>query len=314
MLRALLTVLLSLTLVVPALAAPAPPDPEGQVVSDLVVRAKDGGPAWWKVTAANGAAVFVLGVPSALPKGLRWSDVGLDRRLYQSSRVILPPVASFGVLDLFGAFSLNAKLHGKGPFEASLPPDLARRFAAGAAALRQSPGHYDRWKPAVAGLVMVGDFRKAAALDASQPLNGIKAAAGRHRLRATPAASYPGLPMARAIAAELTDQVNQACLADALDEIEAGPARVQAAARAWAVGDVPGALTAERGFERCLAALPNGADLVRRTEADQANAIAASLRAGGNAVAVVELRPLLAQGGVLDRLRAAGFRVTTPGS
>ena len=33
----------------------------------------------------------------------------------------------------------------------------------------------------------------------------------------------------------------------------------------------------------------------------------------GHAVAVVPLRPLLAQGGVLDQLRAKGFTVTTPG-
>jgi hypothetical protein len=31
-------------------------------------------------------------------------------------------------------------------------------------------------------------------------------------------------------------------------------------------------------------------------------------------VAVVELRPLLAEGGVLDRLRAQGFTVKAPGA
>ena len=103
-------------------------------------------------------------------------------------------------------------------------------------------------------------------------------------------------------------------LADALQEVEAGSGRVKASAEAWAVGDVAGALGAERGFERCLAALPNGADLVRRTEADQASAIARALQAPGTAVAVVELRPLLAEGGVLDRLRAEGYAVRPPGA
>jgi hypothetical protein len=305
---ALLAAMLSL-----AAAPPSPPDPEGKVVADLVVRAASGGPAWWKVSSGN-ATVWVLGVPAALPKGLAWSDVVLDRRLNQASRVILPPVASFGLFDVFSAFSLNGKLRVKAPFEATLPPDLARRFSAGAAALRQSPAHYDRWKPALAGLFMVADFRKAAALDGNQPLNQIRAAAQRHRLRATPAAAYPALPMARTLAGELTDQVNRACLADALDEIGAGAGRVQASARAWAVGDTPGALAAERGFERCLAALPNGADLVQRTEADQAGAIAKALQTPGVVVAVVELRPLLAEGGVLDRLRAQGFAVRAPGA
>jgi hypothetical protein len=34
----------------------------------------------------------------------------------------------------------------------------------------------------------------------------------------------------------------------------------------------------------------------------------------GKAVAVIDLRQLLARGGVLDQLRARGFRVETPAS
>lgn len=299
-------------LAVPAAAATPPAaDPEGSVMAELVVRAKAGGPAWWRVS-TPASTVWVLGVPGALPKGLRWDATVLGRRLYKASRVVLPPTASFSVLDIFAAISLRGKLRTSAPFEASLPKDLAARFVADAAALRQPPGHYDRWKPALAGLMMVADFRKAAELDPNQPLNTLKALAGRQGVRAAPAASYPAIPMARMLAAELTPQVNQACLADSLQEIEAGAGRVRSAAQAWAIGDVAGALTAERGFERCLAALPNGADLIRRGEADEANAIAQALKAQGAAVAVVELRPLLAQGGVLDRLRAAGYAVKTP--
>jgi TraB/PrgY/gumN family len=298
-----------------AAAAPptlTPPDPEAKVVADLVVRAPSGGPAWWRVS-SGAATVWVLGTPAALPKGLKWNDVELDRRLLHASRVILPPAARFGVFDLFGALALNGKLHGK-PFESSLPPDLAQRYAAAAAVLRQSPDHYDRWKPAVAGLVMVADFRKQAGLDAGQPLNAIKSAAARHHLKAAPAVTYPGIPLARMLASELTGPVNLACLSDAMQEIEAGAGRATTAAQAWAVGDVAGALAAERGYERCLAALPNGADLIRQGEADQASAIAQALKAPGVEVAVVELRPLLAEGGVLDRLRAQGYAVRTPGA
>jgi hypothetical protein len=295
-----------------ALPTVTPPDPEANVVADLVVRAPSGGPAWWKVTSGVGT-VWVLGTPSALPKGLGWDDVALDRRLSRANRVILPPTARFGVFDLFGALSLSGKLHGK-PFEAALPPDLAQRFSAAASTLRQAPGHYDHWKPAVAGLLMVADFRKQAGLDANQPLNAIKGAAGRHHLKASPAATYPAIPIARRLAGELSSPVNLACLADALQEIEVGAGRVRTAAQAWAIGDVGGALSAERGYERCLAALPDGADLVRQGEADQASAIAQALKTPGVVVAVVELRPLLAQGGVLDRLLAAGYQVRPPGA
>jgi hypothetical protein len=50
-----------------------------------------------------------------------------------------------------------------------------------------------------------------------------------------------------------------------------------------------------------------------KVKADQVAAIEQALRKPGHAIAVVPLRPLLAQGGVLDQLRAKGFTVTTPG-
>jgi hypothetical protein len=306
---------LILALAVGALgAAPAPPpeDPQGQLVQELVVHARLPGPAWWRVS-SGASTLWVLGVPAALPRGLKWDQTVLQRRLAKTGRLILPPTASFGPFDIFAAFGVAAKFRTPAPFEPTLPADLAARYAADAALLRQSPGHYDRWKPAAAGLIMVADFRKQAGLDANQPLNAIKAAASRQGVRAQPAATYPALPMARTLAAELSEPVNLACLTDALQEIEAGAGRVRAAAAAWAAGDVAGALTAERGYERCLAALPNGADLMRQTTADQTQALARALKSPGVSMAVVELRALLSQGGVLDRLRALGYVVQTPG-
>jgi hypothetical protein len=43
--------------------------------------------------------------------------------------------------------------------------------------------------------------------------------------------------------------------------------------------------------------------------ADATSAIASALRSGGTSVAVVNLRTLLAQEGVLQRLKAQGFTV-----
>ncbi len=301
-----------------SIGAPAPPPPaapvdaEAPVLQELVVRGRLPGPAWWRVSSGT-SSVWVLGVPGALPKGLAWDRSVLQRRLAKAGRVILPATASIGPLDVFGVFGVASKLRAPAPFEPTLPPDLAARYVADTALVRQKPDHYDRWKPAVAGLVMLNDFRNQAGLDNNQPLNAIKGDAARAGVRAQPAAVYPAMPAMKMLASELSPAVNLACLADSLHEIEAGSARVKAAAQAWAVGDVAGALTAERGFERCVAALPNGADLARRANVDQTAAIARSLKAPGEAIAVVELRSLVSQGGVLDSLRAQGFAVQTPG-
>jgi len=98
-----------------------------------------------------------------------------------------------------------------------------------------------------------------------------------------------------------------------LSQVEAGPGVTLAATRAWADGDVRAALGNERTWERCIAAVPGAQAFDNRVKADQVAAIEQALRTPGHAIAVVPLRPLLSQGGVLDRLRAAGYAVGTPG-
>jgi hypothetical protein len=95
--------------------------------------------------------------------------------------------------------------------------------------------------------------------------------------------------------------------------VETGGAGVSRAAEGWARGDVIAALNAERSYERCINAAPGALKIDAKIKADQAQAIARALKTPGHAVAVVQLRPLLAQGGVLDRLRAQGFTVKPPG-
>ena len=288
-------------------------DPEGVVVSELVVQARTPGPAWWRVS-RGGAVVWVLGVPGGLPKGVRWDPSVLTRRLTGARTLILPPTYGVGLGDLFGALALRSKLKSAAPVEASLPPDLRARYVAAAAMLGQSPRHYDSWKPVVSGLFMLGDFRKHAGLDEFQPTNSIRSMARQKGVRVTPAASYRAIPMMRTLAGHITEAVNLACLTDSLEEIEAGTAHVRAAGEAWAKGDVAGALDAERGFEKCLASFPEFDAQIRQSFADEAGAIAHDLQTPGVSVAAIPLRSLVAQDGVLPRLQAAGYDVRTPAS
>ena len=294
-------------------AAPAPvrDDPEGVVVSELVVQAKVVGPAWWRVS-RGGSTVWVMGLPSGLPRGVKWNDTLLSARLTGARRLILPPTYTAGLGDVFGAFSVRGKMKAQAPIEASLPEDLRARFVSASAVLHQSPGHYDGWKPAVAGLLMVGDFRKHAGVDEFQPLNAIRAAARRKGVRVVPAASYKAIPFLKSLAGDLTEPVNRACLADSLQEIEVGSGRVRSAAEAWARGDVGGALTAERGYEKCLASFPEFTSAVRQSMSDEVAAIAHDLQTPGVSVAAIPLRSLVARDGVLAQLRARGYEVRTP--
>jgi len=119
------------------------------------------------------------------------------------------------------------------------------------------------------------------------------------------------VPLFKAVATQ-APAVGPACLADALDEIEAGPDPTRAAAEAWAKGDVRAALSEERGYERCANSIPEGAALTRAGMRDTTGVIADALAKPGHAVAAVRLRDLLAPGGVLQQLQARGFKVAKP--
>jgi hypothetical protein len=245
---------------------------------------------------------------------VKWDTKLLAARLTGARRLIVPPAYTAGLGDLLGAMALRGRFKAGAPIESGLPEDLRVRFLAGAATLKQRPEHYDGWKPAVAGLLMVADSRKRAGLQDNQPLAETRGQAARKGVRAIPAATYRAVPFLKSLAGDLTEQVNQACLADSLQEVEAGQGRVRAAAEAWARGDVRGALAAERGYEKCLASFPEFTAQVRRNMADEAAAIGHDLQTPGVSVAVVPLRMLVAKDGVLAQLAARGYEVRTPAS
>jgi hypothetical protein len=307
--RAVAAALVAAILAGPTRAAP-PADPEAAVVEELVVVSHAGGPAWWRVSSPT-SVVYVLGTPQALPRGLKWDQTLARRRLAGAREMIAPPVVRAGLGDVFPLLAARRRFRSKGPMEASLPPDLRARFLADKRALNPDPKAYSGWTPLVAGLLMVQDFRRQAALDPREPAGTMTRLARDAGVRIAPAASYRAVPLVRAAQTGLS-QAGPACLADALDEVEAGAGRSRAAAAGWMRGDVAAALQAQRGYEKCLASLPEGADLANMAIADTAAAIARALATPGHSVAVVNLRTLLARGGVLQQLETQGFAVSRP--
>jgi hypothetical protein len=291
--------------------AASPADPEATIVQELVVTSHLGGPAWWRVS--NGSStVYVLAVPEALPRGLKWDQTLLNRRLEGADELVGPPEVTAGLGDVFALLSARKHFRSKGPMEASLSPELRTRFLADRARLTRDPKAYSGWTPLVAGLLMVQDFRRQAGLVEREPGAAVVRLARSKGVRVVPAGVYRFVPVVRAAETGLGAS-GPACLADALDEIEAGPDRIRAAAAGWARGDTAAALSQQRGYEKCLASLPEGADLATKSIADTTGVMAAALARPGHSVAVVSLRSLLAEGGVLQRLQARGYKVSRPG-
>jgi hypothetical protein len=299
---------------IPAVAQtpPAPPDdPDAVLLSELVVVGRLPGPAWWRVSDTD-TTVYVLGVPSLAPKRMQWDRGVFEHRLEGANEVILPFVNVKAKLggSLGTAFNLM-RLKSGGPFEERLDPATRARFVAVRTRLGHDAKHYNTSNPLAAGVQLAIDYRDGSELTNMDPAKLVKYLAKLKGVKVVEKSYDLGAQLGGVIRTPAS--VGRLCFDEVLAQAEAGPGVTLAAAKAWAAGDTPGALGNERTYERCLAMLSGGRAYDERTKADEAAAIAGALKRPGHAIALVPLRPLLAQGGVLDRLRQQGFEVKTPG-
>jgi uncharacterized protein YbaP (TraB family) len=292
-------------------ARPDPNDPDAVLVEELVVVARDRGPAWW--TVSNGSStVYVLGAPSLAPKRTAWDTTTLERRLQGANAVILPfETVKVRFVGSLGAAFNYMRLRSGTPFEETLEPANRARFIAAREKIGQPAKRYATRNALAAGLLLAGDYRHRSGLSNADTAKVVKVYAEKAGVRVVQRA-YDIAPLLGAVI-RTSPAAGHACLEAVLEQVEAGPAVTVAAAKAWADGDTPGALENERTYERCIALVPGAAAFDARTKADQVAAIEKALQKPGHAVAVAQLRPLLAQGGILDQLRAKGYQVKTPG-
>ncbi|HEX7758678.1 MAG TPA: TraB/GumN family protein, partial [Caulobacteraceae bacterium] len=197
-------------------------DSEANLIDELVVNgAPTGGPAWWTVSDSD-SKVFILGIPSGLPKGLAWNTARTESRLKGANALILPPSVRANPIKLAAFFLFNRKpFQTRTPMEDTLPPALRARFVAARASVGKPADHYAKWKPGVAGMMLGGDFRKGLQITFKQPDDTIAALGDRARVPQRHVASYDIMPMLKTMAG-LSEAAHEACLSDALTEIEAG--------------------------------------------------------------------------------------------
>lgn len=293
-------------------AQPDPNDPDAVIVQELVVVARDKGPAWWTVSDGD-TTVYVLGVPSIAPKHMQWDRTVFERRLKGASVVILPfQDVRVRFTNSIGAAWNYLRLKSSTPFEETLDPAEKARFVEARSRIGQPAKRYATKNPLAAGLLLLTDYRDRSGLTNTDPIKLIKGLSKEARVPIWQK-SYDIAPQLGAII-RTPAPAGRACLDEVIAHVRAGPGGVLAATKAWADGDVPAALENERTYERCIALVPGAAAFDARVKSDQVAEIEQALKTPGHAIAVVQLRPLLSQGGVLDRLRAAGFTVKTPGA
>ncbi len=292
-------------------ARPDPNDPDAVIVQELVVVARDQGPAWWTVSDGD-TLVYVLGVPSIAPKHMQWDRAAFERRLKGANVVILPfQDVRVRVTTSIGAAWNYMRLRSSTPFEETLDSEARARFVDARTRIGQPAQRYGTKNPLAAGLLLLTDYRDRSGLTNSDPIKLIKGLSQQAHVPIWQK-SYDIAPQLGAIL-RTPPAAGRACLDEVIAQVRAGPSGTLTATKAWAEGDVPAALENERTYERCIALVPGAAAFDAKAKSDEVAEIEQALKIPGHAIAVVQLRPLLSQGGVLERLRAQGLIVKTPG-
>ena len=273
-----------------------------------------GGPALWKVTKGD-AQVFILGAATPLPHMLEWDTVRLENALNGADALYLQPRPSFSTLELMKlAVSKGAlELPGGQTLQSVLPPQEKARYLRLVATIHGRASTYDHWKPAVAGLFLIADWRKAAGLSEGKPGTTVMHLAEDAHVPVRYVGDFKLDPYVDT-AARLSTADNIACFDAAMDDVDRESAHAPAMAAAWARGDLKtvGETYKVSLLTGCLEHIPSVQRLLDRGTDQGVQTIRAALVKPTKSVAVIDLNFLLRPNGVLDRLKAEGATVSVP--
>lgn len=290
-------------------------DPNANLVEELIVNARLPGPAWWKVTDAD-TTVHVLGVPAMVPSSTKADESVLRRRLDGANVLIMGQEANANVLRLVALAMGGRKLFvSERPMRETLSPDLRQRLEARLKVMKERPEAMDDVKPAFAGFLVAHSESGDISISVGGVTDRIRQIARSKDLKQRPRiqnlSDYSLVDAIKAVGAA-PKPLQDLCLDAGLRQAESGEGGIKATAQRWTQGQVREVVAADRGFQRCLDSTPSIAKELRAGRDDAVAAIAKALQIPGKAVAVIELRSLLAEDGVLERLKGQGFTVTAP--
>jgi uncharacterized protein YbaP (TraB family) len=287
----------------------AAPEPEWSV-SEVVVKLP--APRMWKLV-SGASTVWVLGIVTPLPKGLKWNTAALIHAMDGAKRIILPPMTTVGPFEALEAVSRAHLPKGK-TLDTELPPDVDSEYRSVLSRLGRDPAKYQNEKPAWAALMLDVDVANfSPGFDPAEPTATIRRLA-RERHVPTSQATYKSGAMLDQLVS-LPDDEGRAVLSDAVRGADFALAHQQAAGQAWAQGRlqmVRANVSPASSASGLLLHTPAYQASTARSVDDAVKTINQALAEQGTTVVVMSLTSLARLGGALDVLKKQGVTMIEP--
>ena len=285
------------------------PEPDAPV-NAIVVTAQRSGAPMWTIDTPTGTIILV-GEIRAIPKTVKWEPARLEEATRGADRVILgarPKVSPGDVFRLIFSGGKFTKLPDKTVASQYLSPDQWARLQALGKAHDED---YSRSSFLLTAFQLLSKELRFNRDTGDDTTDVVKKAADKADVPTTRAATLRGEDLLDNLA-EAPPDTHIPCLTEAMEALEAGPAIVEKRGTDWRRYDIRAVMAnpLEQALGKCWpwADEQVGGELrsiwvERITEASTAK---------GTTLAVVPLRVLAEDGGVLDQLDARGFDIAGP--
>jgi hypothetical protein len=315
---------------------------------EIIVTGRLPGPPLWKVS--NGDKVmWIFPLPMWTPKDMLWDSERVARVIAESQEALVVlevsggPAASvmLNPINVLRAVRLSGRLQRNpdgGTLDENLPPELFARFAALHARYFPQNDAILEMRPLNASEMMMNIIHREEGLDTGGDIvKTIRRLVRRNgdikhteiSLRVTTADSYrEWADGSEAWVESLPREQEQACFEQRVRHMEEDLDQIKSLAHSWAQGDIDEFRNDERYYvslafdrlEACEDLLTGNAsteqeirvDVVARAKQMWLDAVENALATNASTFAILPITELLAEDGLLSKLKAKGYEVREP--
>jgi hypothetical protein len=311
---ALLSAALLVSTAAPALAQSSPPvDDPNAIVEELVVTARYPGPAFWRVADAD-SEVWIMAVPYYIPEKMAWDKTRTEQVLKGANGLILPSAVGVGFGEAV-RFAIKYRKQftneGNRTLDQILPTQVIERYEQLPKAYQTADLKTSTVRPIFAGLSVAARARKTGRW--IEPHSDIVTLAKKAKVKIRRASVTSALPIAKAIMT-MPDAEQSQCFDGFINSVDRSIKTVGPVATAWAEGRTAEFLggTTTTGADQCIYSIGEVSNMREKAYQAEIKTIKTALDQPGKTLMITGVRPLVAQNGILARLKDQGFTVRTP--